>query len=415
MTWCIPYSNIDDKTKTELACAGVATFDIPFKESCIVRYQYTKCNMCTENGTCVAIPFGICLKCNIINSIPPLRIPHVSNLRSELRGDQPQVIDEAKSTLTRGRSCVLVLPCGYGKTKTSTCLVEELCMESSSNNAPSNNAPTHPIKVVICNRVMLCKQWQNELIGFDGWLVTTPSKFERWSHLNFVCIIVDECHQNMSEKQIAMYKSFNTQFLIGLSATPWRPDHMTEYLTWFFGPHIVRHADVNVQVHVVHTNMIPPHQIAGNGRLDWNAVINWGAQCDERNHLIITHCINFLTTGNARILVLVKRINHGQALAAMCSEAGISVGTIMGSSTQYDASVDVLIGTLSKIGTGFNEPSRNTLILACDVITYLQQYIGRVTRSGRGHVLDLVDKSRISSSHFAIRKKVYRELGATIT
>ena len=56
-----------------------------------------------------------------------------------------------------------------------------------------------------------------------------------------------------------------------------------------------------------------------------------------------------------------------------------------------------MIGTCQKVGTGFNHPKLDTLILAADIQQYFIQYLGRIFRVKKGEpmVFDLVDNNNI--------------------
>ena len=67
-----------------------------------------------------------------------------------------------------------------------------------------------------------------------------------------------------------------------------------------------------------------------------------------------------------------------------------------------DPEAKVLIGTNSKVGTGFDHPKLNTLILAADVEEYYVQYMGRIfrTKEGTPIIFDMVDNNPTLEKHF---------------
>ena len=75
-----------------------------------------------------------------------------------------------------------------------------------------------------------------------------------------------------------------------------------------------------------------------------------------------------------------------------------------------------MIGTVSKVGVGFDHPRLDTLLLAADVEEYFIQYLGRVFRRQDTVpiIFDIVDKNPIIEKHYKTRKEVFIEHGGKI-
>ena len=88
----------------------------------------------------------------------------------------------------------------------------------------------------------------------------------------------------------------------------------------------------------------------------------------------------------------------------------------MGSNQEFDKKARILIGTISKIGTGFDHPSLDALMLAADVEEYFIQFLGRCMRTKEVEpiVFDLVDNYTVLKKHFNTRRSVYQEHGGII-
>ncbi|ABF82138.1 hypothetical protein MIV108L [Invertebrate iridescent virus 3] len=90
--------------------------------------------------------------------------------------------------------------------------------------------------------------------------------------------------------------------------------------------------------------------------------------------------------------------------------------SLLGKQQTYDPEARILIGTNSKIGTGFDHPKLDTLLAAADMVSYYIQFIGRIMRRKDVEpiIFDLVDSHPILRQHWIKRKKVYENHGGEI-
>ena len=88
----------------------------------------------------------------------------------------------------------------------------------------------------------------------------------------------------------------------------------------------------------------------------------------------------------------------------------------MGSNQEFDSEARILIGTNSKVGTGFDHKKLDALLLAADVEEYFIQYLGRIFRTKEGVpiVVDLVDDNNILLKHWLTRRGIYLEHGGRV-
>lgn len=227
-------------------------------------------------------------------------------------------------------------------------------------------------------------------------------------------VIVDEAHKIMAESLSNGLRMICPRYIIGLSATPYRHDGFNALLDMFFGKSkIIRELNKEHIVYKILTKFKPKVEYTYDGSLNWNSIINSQAENKQRNDLIIDIIIENL---DKKIMILVKRVNAGQYLLEKLQDKNISCTSLLGNEQTYDRDATVLIGTNSKIGTGFDDSSRNCLILACDVKDYFVQYLGRVFRGGNSTpvIYDIVDEHSVLEKHFGLRKSVYLKHGGTI-
>ena len=113
---------------------------------------------------------------------------------------------------------------------------------------------------------------------------------------------------------------------------------------------------------------------------------------------------------------MVKRVEHGQYIKDCLEKLGEKVTSLLGKQQEFDKEARILIGTNSKIGTGFDHPRLDTLLAAADMVSYYIQFIGRVMRRKDVEpiIFDLVDNHPTLKKHFEKRSNVYSKHGGEI-
>jgi superfamily II DNA or RNA helicase len=237
-------------------------------------------------------------------------------------------------------------------------------------------------------------------------------------HYGFV--IVDEAHLQMTEKLSQNLLHLTPRYLLGITATPYREDGYDVLFNLFFGDKKVSY-NLNKKhtVYKVKTNFKPDETKILTLDSNYKPTIRWSCLLDEqskdkkRNNLIIKIVKHFK---DRTFLILVKRIQHGTLLMDNLVESGESVTSLLGKQQDFDPDARILIGTNSKIGTGFNHPKLDALLCACDVVSYYIQFIGRIMRRVDVDpiIFDLVDSHHILKKHFQKRLKIYMAHGGQL-
>ena len=227
-------------------------------------------------------------------------------------------------------------------------------------------------------------------------------------------VIVDECHLIMTRLLSKSLSFFQPRYLIGLSATPFRPDGFDVLLDLNFGPKkIVRKLHRAHQVYLVSTPLQIRAENTSRGKILWNSVID--QQCDnpDRNAFIVRLCQTFT---DRKILILSKRCRQIEWLCAELLRVQEDVTCMKQNDTTFDPRARILIATFQKVGTGFSHDQLDMLILATDAEEYFIQYLGRVFRTPDvvPLIIDIVDRHPLLRKHFLTRKKVYLEAGGTL-
>lgn len=233
------------------------------------------------------------------------------------------------------------------------------------------------------------------------------------SSLQIGFVIIDECHLIVTKTLSNALFSIQPRYLLGLSATPYRPDGFNILLDLFFGSYqVLRPLYREHKVFMIPTRIKIKIQKDEKGNLIWNSVIHQQCHDPIKNQLIYNICQQH---PDRNILILTKRIEQMNLLQQLFSE-DIKRDLCLMKGDTFDPSARILIATIQKVGVGFSHDKLDMLILACDTEEYFIQYLGRVFR--RPDVVpiiyDLVDDHPILKRHYEKRKKVYLSCGGSI-
>jgi superfamily II DNA or RNA helicase len=368
----------------------------------------------------IYLPFSYAYK--ILKLKRPKRdtFPNINiNFEGTLRSEQNTVKKEALKILGKTGSILLSMYCGFGKSITSIKLACDIGFKT----------------LIIVNKIVLMKQWEQSILRFCPTAtvqrLTTKSAMKncdfyimnainipKKGHAFFKdigTVICDEAHMIMAETLSKSFQHIYPRYLIGLTATPYRPDGLDILLEFYFGKNkIIRKLVREHIAYKVETGFAPTIKLATNGRVNWGAILDSQASNEERNQLIIDIVRHFK---DRTFLILTKRVAQGEYLVEKFKERGESVTSLIGTQQEFEVSSRILVGTCQKCGTGFDHPNLNTLLLAGDVEEYFIQYLGRVfrTKEVKPIIFDLVDKNGILKKHYNTRRSIYIDHGGTVT
>lgn len=282
---------------------------------------------------------------------------------------------------------------------------------------------------------------------------------EALAHIGLV--IFDEAHIATVTAFTKSLLRFQPKYVIGLSATPKRPDGMHKMLVMYFGPKkefIVREEVKDFTVYKVETPHKPTiryNVFQGQTSLDWTTLTNSIAYNEERQDYIVSlvsqhpdHRIMVLSDrqqecdliyeklrkkGETSILkltgaktIIKKTCNQegcstkpsfnfeGEEEAAFCAKHK-EKGMINISKTKKGTDTSkyrVLVAGMKKAGVGFDDPTLTMLILATDRKDVVQ-FEGRI-RTTNNIIYDLVDDYKTLENHWKTREAWYDKRGATV-
>lgn len=288
--------------------------------------------------------------------------------------------------------------------------------------------------VIIVHRIILLKQWEASIKLFcpnsviqklgaksvkkdaDFYIINAINvpKLGTEFFSDIGTVVVDEAHLIMAEKLSQCMQHLHPRYLIGLTATPYRPDGLNILLDLYFGSYkIIRKLWRKHTVYKIKTGFTPRVELTKNGRVNWNVILDEQATNDKRNDDAVRLMQHF---SDRNFIVLTKRIVQATYLMEKLKAKGEKVTSLIGSQQEFDESARILVGTIGKIGVGFDHKKSNALLLAGDVEEYFIQYLGRVFRTEEVEpiIFDMVDKNSILEKHFRTRSQVYKDCGGTV-
>lgn len=247
-------------------------------------------------------------------------------------------------------------------------------------------------------------------------------------------LVVDECHRAPSRTFTAAVTAFDSAFSLGLSATPYRRDGLTQLIFWHLGDMHARidgddlmdsgaimRPEILIRPTDFSTRRDPSEEYA--------LIIADLTEDRARNELIVDEVGREVRCGSGVALVLSDRKGHCRELRALLSERhGISGAVLTGDTPLaerkelvariQDGREQVVFATGQLIGEGFDASNLTSLFLATPVkfSGRLIQYLGRVLRPSVGKaqpkVYDFVDH-RVGVLDAAARARavVYEDIG----
>jgi superfamily II DNA or RNA helicase len=239
----------------------------------------------------------------------------------------------------------------------------------------------------------------------------------RWSHTvvpHTGHIVVDECHRTPSRTFTEAVSAFDCRYMLGLSATPWRRDRLSQLIFWYLGDmrHEVDKSRLEAKGHILKAEVIfrltdfTPYF---DPVKDYARMLSELTADDDRNRMIASDVARQVRDGTGICLVLSDRKKHCQTLQGLLRykfhvPAELLTGDLSDEARKavlerLDRNeVRVLVATGQLIGEGFDCPGLATLFLATPIrfSGRVLQYLGRILRPARGKarpkVYDYVDQ-----------------------
>jgi len=423
MSVCVPLCEMDEKTKRNIyrKLKVKEKADVRSKSSMFRSLKEIAPYRIDEDQQLIYLPFQWAYSQEFFQ---PYRRPRTdfdflqTRFKGKLREEQKVIQTEAIQHLNRQGSILIACYPGFGKTITTLSISSKIGLKT----------------LILVNRVILIDQWVSSIRNFldehakiqvlsainpmedADFYIMNAINTEKRAIMDFEKVgflIVDECHLMITSVFVRALGYICPRYLIGLSATPFRPDGLDVLLDIYFGTdRIVREMFRRHIVYKVNTNIVIEGEQDEKGTLIWNSVLQKQMTHTARNHFIRDVCL-FFDTRN--VLILCKRIQQVEELhQLLCLET--PTATLKGNANEFDMDCRVLIATVSKVGVGFSFDKLDMLVLACDLKEYYLQFVGRVFRKPDvvPVIIDIVDKNPVLFRHFKSRLKVYQDCGGSV-
>jgi len=355
------------------------------------------------------------------------------SFRGELRSYQQRAVMDA----LQKHFGVLVAPCGSGKTIMAAAVMAE------------RRQPT----LVIVHTKELMNQWVERISYFLGipagdigiigagkenikpitvGMVQTLCKRDLDAireHFGF--IILDECHHVPSTTFTEVVSAFDSFYMLGLSATPYRRDRLNKLIYASMGNLVAEVRDSELQQAGV---KIKPEIIVRETGFDFDydedsdyqPMISALVEDEDRNDLIASDVIQEASSNGNSILVLSDRKSHLSDLEALLRGQGIE-GKILTADVPKkqraqiiqdfeSGALRVVLATGQLAGEGLDIPRLNRLFVTTPIKWKgrILQYAGRALRVADGkhdaRIYDYVDMPGVLQVAYRSRRRVYASL-----
>jgi superfamily II DNA or RNA helicase len=226
-------------------------------------------------------------------------------------------------------------------------------------------------------------------------------------------LVVDECHRCPSRTFTEAVTEFDSRYMLGLSATPYRRDNLSRLIFWHLGDvhykidqsRLVRTGIILAAEVIVRETAFKPYYDPVN---EYSKMMSELTRDDERNRLIASDIAKEVEHNDGVCLVLSDRKKHCETLQSILRfkykiSAGLLIGDLnAGERREVLDGLDqgefrVLIATGQLIGEGFDRNDLSPLFLVTPIkfSGRVLQYLGRVLRPAPGkkkaRVYDYVD------------------------
>lgn len=392
------------------------SFSLEDKEYLQTTLKCNETDIFYLHGSNIHLPFAFARK--VVSGVKHRELIPTEDIKfsGNLREEQIKVFDYVVEKLSSEGSAIVSARPGFGKTITAIGIAAKLKIKT----------------LIVVNKLILIDQWMDAINTFSSSSVNliNPSDIKLKPDSNFHIInainiskkcqsfwsdikllIVDELHQIVTNKLTKGLLLICPDAILGLSATPYRHDDYDKAIKWFFGENVIG-LELN-QYHtfrIVDTNYVPENiQYTFKG-LDWSKILEDQANDKSRNECIVAECLKEVSDSKT-VLVLVKRVTHADVLANMikCRNTNIKVSTLVRSNRTFDKNCNILIGTTSKIGVGFDHAAINCLVVAADIKNYFVQFLGRCMRNPDTcpSIVDFKDNFNVLNKHLNHRIQEY--------
>ncbi len=248
-------------------------------------------------------------------------------------------------------------------------------------------------------------------------------------------LVVDECHHTPARTFTEAVSLFDSTFMLGLSATPYRRDKLTKIIYFYLGDraHQIHSHELQAIEKIMRAKLILRHTNCAYyfDADEYQYMISALVNDVKRNKLIVEDVVNRVFTPESGIaLVISDRVAHCEELFNAITGRGVKACLLTGSVQVKERAriveelnrnqAQVLVATAQLIGEGFDLKQLSSIFLATPIkfTGRVKQYIGRILRVTEGKedafIFDYLDTNGMLKNSFASRMSAYYDLGVKL-
>lgn len=369
------------------------------------------------------LPRYYCIE-NIGNSKKTtLHIPTNINVSFEgkLRDYQQEVVEKTIENFESGpKGGIWSLYTGGGKTSCALYMITKMKVKT----------------IIIVHKQILLDQWkerikqfipnatigiiQGPILDIDNKDIViamvqslTRKEYPKNIFKTFGFLIVDEVHTICSRTFSEALFMIQTEYRLGLSATPKRKDGFDKIFYYHLGPTIISLHKIILKPNIkfFFTETIIPVLMTSFGKMNLPRFITDLSKDDERNTFIIDIIHDTIKDTSRKMLVFSDRVEQCEKLNKLFyldnKKSDTFIGKMKKEEKDKALTCDVIFATYGICKEGFDCPELDTLLFATpksDVI----QAVGRILRKKNENeplVIDIIDKQL--KGQWYCRKKFY--------
>lgn len=369
-----------------------------------------------------------------------LMLPETVHLNEAFppRPFQEEIIDQFMESGANGLICV---PCGYGKTFMALQIAVRLQRRF----------------LIVVDKEFLMNQWKAEIENFVkgarvGILQGDKIQIDASEYDITICMIqticrrdfpdgffdqygftiFDECHHLGASYFCKALKKIQTQYMLGLSATPDREDGLTRVFEYFLGEPVYKNTqrapdkDAVVRAIWFHSEDPAYADVPTNwkGEPVTAKLLNQVADYEPRNQRMMDLVEEYVRDPRRFLLILSDRISQLNWFEKALSTRPYRFGYYIGGMKQTDLDKNaeecqILLATYQMASEAFSVKKLNTVLLATPRKN-VQQSTGRIFRERieerkvPPHIIDVIDSHDCHKRRWWIRQRFYKECEYTI-
>lgn len=397
------------------------------------RYQKPEPIKCYSNVQgVIRIPFNYYMK--LTGNAPNSWIEHNGNkgkFTGKLFEYQKEVTNKAESVLLANGSVILQLRTGFGKTiifiylactvgyQSIFLYTRDILRKQIIKSIEDFSTMTY--HVVGAKEKKREKNKNPRIVSLESADIIVCSnkltgKIPKEVKQKIGLMAIDECHMFCTEINLHVMMEFTPRFCIFLTATFKKDNRLDRMIELISGEDTIIKYKNNIpfEVYTVHTglHLLRDYVIedADDVNKIWKYLLDMQTLSIRRTYIIISLILHLVSVEDRKVLAMTTRKGIASRLKNILDANEQESAIMIGNAKEYSDS-KILIGTIGKIGTGFDEQAACTDFagerLNTEIIInsnksepVFTQIVGRVLRSKDPKVYLIVDDDSISQRHY---------------